>query len=53
VRVRFFRPAYAERTPELTARMLEEIRAEAPISATGRTPERQRALREKKEKANA
>jgi 1-acyl-sn-glycerol-3-phosphate acyltransferase len=53
VRVRFFRPSYAERTPELTARMLEEIRAEAPISATGRTPERQRALREKKEKANA
>src|SRR3954465_5702056 len=53
VRVRFFRPAYAERGAELTARMLEEIRAEAPISATGRTPERQRALREKKERANA
>jgi hypothetical protein len=33
--------------------MLEEIRAEAPISATGRTPERQRRLREKKEKAKA
>jgi hypothetical protein len=33
--------------------MLEEIRAEAPISATGRTPERQRALREKKERASA
>ncbi len=53
VRVRFFRPAYTERDGELTARMLEEIRAEAPISATGRTPERQRALREKKERANA
>src|SRR4051795_8532103 len=53
VKVRFFRPAYAERGAELTARMLEEIRGEAPISATGRTPERQRALREKKERANA
>jgi 1-acyl-sn-glycerol-3-phosphate acyltransferase len=52
VRVRFFRPTHAERHPELTARMLEEIRAEAPISATGRTPQRQRALREKKERAN-
>jgi 1-acyl-sn-glycerol-3-phosphate acyltransferase len=50
VRIRFFRPAYTERGPELTARMLEEIRAEAPISATGRTPARQRALREKKER---
>lgn len=50
VRVRFFRPAYSTRGPELAARMLEEIRAEAPISATGRTPERQRRLREKKEK---
>jgi 1-acyl-sn-glycerol-3-phosphate acyltransferase len=53
VRVQFFRPAYTERDGELTARMLEEIRALAPISATGRTPERQRALREKKEKAKA
>jgi 1-acyl-sn-glycerol-3-phosphate acyltransferase len=51
VKVRFFRPAYDTRDENLTARMLEEIRAEAPISATGRTPERQRALREKKEKA--
>jgi 1-acyl-sn-glycerol-3-phosphate acyltransferase len=50
VKVRFFRPAYSVRDEQLTARMLEEIRAEAPISATGRTPERQRALREKKEK---
>jgi len=53
VRVRFFRPSHAGRDAELTARMLEEIRAEAPISATGRTPARQRALREKKERANA
>jgi 1-acyl-sn-glycerol-3-phosphate acyltransferase len=51
VKVRFFRPAYTERDENMTARMLEEIRAEAPISATGRTPERQRRLREKKEKA--
>src|SRR3954447_9286347 len=49
VRVRFFRPAHTERDDQLTVRMLKEIRAEAPISATGRTPERQRALREKKE----
>ena len=53
VKVRFFRPAYSTRDENLTARMLEEIRAEAPISATGRTPERQRRLREKKEKAKA
>jgi len=53
VRVRFFRPAYAERGPDLSARMLEEIRSHAPISATGRTPERQRKLREAKEKAKA
>jgi 1-acyl-sn-glycerol-3-phosphate acyltransferase len=50
VKIRFFRPSYTERDEHLTARMLEEIRAEAPISPTGRTPERQRRLREKKEK---
>ena len=53
VKVRFFRPAYNTRDEDLTRLMLEEIRAEAPISATGRTPERQRRLREKKEKAKA
>jgi 1-acyl-sn-glycerol-3-phosphate acyltransferase len=53
VKVRFFRPAYSTRGDDLTRRMLEEIRAEAPISATGRTPERQRRLREKKEKEKA
>ena len=53
VRVRFFRPSYTERDAELPARLLEEIRADAPISATGRTPERQRKLREKKEAAKA
>src|SRR4051794_34979197 len=53
VKVRFFRPAYDTRDENLTVRMLEEIRAEAPISATGRTPERQRRLREKKEKAKS
>src|SRR4051812_1776958 len=51
VKVRFFRPAHGTRDENLTRRMLEEIRSEAPISATGRTPERQRRLREKKEKA--
>jgi hypothetical protein len=51
--VRFFRPSYTERGPELPARMLAEIRAQAPIAATGRTPERQRRLREKKEAARA
>ena len=53
VKIRFFRPAYDARDEHLPARMLEELRAEAPISATGRTPERQRRLREKKEKAKA
>src|SRR3954469_10168683 len=53
VKVRFFRPAYDTRDESLTARMLEEIRAEAPISATGRTEASQRKLREKKEKAKA
>jgi 1-acyl-sn-glycerol-3-phosphate acyltransferase len=53
VKIRFFRPAYDTRDEQLPARMLEELRAEAPISATGRTPERQRRLREKKEKAKA
>ena len=42
-----------DRDEQLPARMLEELRAEAPISATGRTPERQRRLREKKEKAKS
>jgi 1-acyl-sn-glycerol-3-phosphate acyltransferase len=51
VKVHFFRPSYTTRDENLTARMLEEIRAEAPISATGRTEESQRKLREKKEKA--
>src|SRR3954465_11016012 len=37
VKVRFFRPAYDTRDENLAARMLAEIRAEAPISATGRT----------------
>jgi 1-acyl-sn-glycerol-3-phosphate acyltransferase len=53
VKVRFFRPAYTTRDENMTARMLEEIRAEAPISATGRTEKSQRKLREKKEKAKA
>ena len=53
VKIHFFRPACDTRDENLPARMLKELRAEAPISATGRTPERQRALREKKEKAKA